>query len=231
MFDRSTRARRAQSLSLPRSQARNQSAMDFRRSKHVLSESARPPYSPAVLGTAAFAALGLSGLAAYGAWRGWQSARPSGNRAVPQPVKPVDIARYAGRWYEWARYENRFEQGCERVTAEYRPTRDGMLRVVNTCGCHPDAPSAHRNEGKAKIVAGSRNAKLKVSFFGPFYLGNYWILDHDDDYQWSIVGEPSGRYLWLLTREAVPDEHIIAVLMSRVVAMGYDTTLLRLTMQ
>ncbi len=43
--------------------------------------------------------------------------------------------------------------------------------------------------GKAKVVEGSNNTKLKVSFFGPFYLGDYWILDHADDYSWSIVGE------------------------------------------
>jgi apolipoprotein D and lipocalin family protein len=47
--------------------------------------------------------------------------------------------------------------------------------------------------GKAKIVAGSANAKLKVSFFGPFY-GDYWVLDRVEDYGWAIVGEPSGRY-------------------------------------
>ena len=30
--------------------------------------------------------------------------------------------------------------------------------------------------------------------------GDYWVLDHADDYSWSIVGEGSGRYLWLLSR-------------------------------
>ena len=204
---------------------------EFHGGKRALREATRPPYSPAAIGTLTLAALAVTGLTVYGAWRGWQAARPSGNRAVPQPAKAVDLARYAGKWYEWARYENRFEQGCERVTAEYRPSRDGTLRVINTCGCRPDEPSAHTAVGRAKIVAGSANAKLKVSFFGPFYVGNYWVLDHDDDYQWSIVGEPSGRYLWLLTRDAVPDEHTTAAIMARVVALGYDTTLLRLTMQ
>ena len=54
-----------------------------------------------------------------------------------------------------------------------------------------DAPIA----GPRSVIAGSGNAKLKVSFFGPFYIGDYWVLDHDPDYQWSIVGEPRGRFL------------------------------------
>lgn len=54
--------------------------------------------------------------------------------------------------------------------------------------------------GRAKVVDASSNAKPKVSFFGPFD-GDYWVLDHADDYSWAIMGEPSGRYLWSLNRD------------------------------
>ncbi|MFP3693887.1 lipocalin family protein, partial [Burkholderia sp. SIMBA_048] len=67
----------------------------------------------------------------------------------------------------------------------------------------PNGP-VRSSEGRARIVAGSGDAKLKVSFFGPFFFGDYWVLDHADDYAWSIVGEPSGRFLWILTRSAKP---------------------------
>ena len=70
-----------------------------------------------------------------------------------------------------------------------------------------------------------------MSFFGPFYLGNYWVLDHADDYSWSIVGEPSGRYLWILTRAELPDPILRAELVSRVAALGYDTSMLRQTLR
>jgi hypothetical protein len=33
---------------------------------------------------------------------------PVGNAAVPQPAKSVELPRYLGRWYEIARYEQRF---------------------------------------------------------------------------------------------------------------------------
>ena len=64
------------------------------------------------------------------------AAGPRGNSAVPAPAKSVDLQRYKGLWYEFARYENRFEEGCEAVTAEYaaKVSLDGLahnkLRVV-----------------------------------------------------------------------------------------------------
>ncbi len=153
-----------------------------------------------------------------------------GNQSVPQPAKPVDVARYLGRWYEFARYENQFEYGNDSVTAFYALRSDGLLTVVNR-GRHRRNGSPSVAKGRAKIVPGSQAAKLKVSFFGPFFVGDYWVLDHDDDYSWSIVGEPSGKYLWILTRDAVPSVHLRESLIHRVAELGYDTSLLRKTRQ
>lgn len=153
----------------------------------------------------------------------------SGNAHVPQPAKPVDLSRYVGKWYELARYENRFERDCEAATAEYATRDDGLIDVVNTCRKGAVSGALDVAKGRAKVVEGSDNAKLKVSFFGPFFFGDYWVLDHADDYSWSIVGEPSGRYLWILTREAVPSASVKDALIERVRALGYDTSMLRMT--
>jgi apolipoprotein D and lipocalin family protein len=153
---------------------------------------------------------------------------PSGNPHPPQPAKAVDLDRYAGLWYEAARYDMRFEKGCDGVTAEYSKRPDGLIRVLNTCREGGPTGPAKVSEGKAKIADPGSKAKLKVSFFGPFFLGDYWVLDHADDYSWSIVGEGSGRYLWLLTRKP-PTPAELKALTDRAKAMGYDTTMLRVT--
>jgi apolipoprotein D and lipocalin family protein len=152
---------------------------------------------------------------------------PVGNPAVPQPAKAVDLTRYAGLWYEIGRYENGFEQGCEAVTAEYALQDDGLVSVLNTCRQGAVDGPVKTAQGRAKVVPGGDNAKLKVSFFGPFYLGDYWVLDRADDYSWSIVGEPSGRYLWLLSRTAQPSAPTRAAIMERAKALGYDLSLVR----
>jgi apolipoprotein D and lipocalin family protein len=155
---------------------------------------------------------------------------PVGNTAVPEPSKPVDFARYQGRWYEFARYENRFERDCAGVTAEYARRPDGLISVLNTCRVGaPDGP-VKTAKGKAKPVGDAKGAKLKVSFFGPFY-GDYWVLDRADDYSWAIVGEGSGKYLWVLTREAVPAPEVRQALTTRVAGLGYDTSLMHYTAQ
>jgi apolipoprotein D and lipocalin family protein len=155
---------------------------------------------------------------------------PSGNASVPQPAKAVELERYLGRWYELARYENRFERGCEGVTAEYSKRPDGMIAVLNTC--RDDAPDgkARAAEGRAKVVEGSDGAKLKVAFFGPFW-ADYWVLDRADDYSWAIVGEPSRKYLWILSRDPTPGDAAVAALVARTAALGYDTSRLLMVKQ
>jgi apolipoprotein D and lipocalin family protein len=162
---------------------------------------------------------------------GCATGRPTGNRAVPEPAKPVDLGRYLGKWYEMARYEAGFEQDCEGATAEYALRPDGLVSVTNTCreGA-PDGP-VRSITGRARIVPDSGDAKLKVSFFGPFFVGNYWVMDHADDYSWTIVGEPTGKYLWILTRDPTPDQATKDTLVDHVASLGYDTGMLRFTRQ
>ena len=174
------------------------------------------------------AALVGTGLAIAGCSRLLQR-HPIGNRAVPEPAKPVEVKRYLGRWFEIARYEQSFQKGCKGVTADYSLRVDGTIAVTNRCR-KPDEKIAEV-QGRAKIVNSSSNAKLKVSFFGPFY-GDYWVLDHADDYSWSVVGEPSGRYLWILCREPTPAEKASSKLRSSEVRnMGYDVSMLLRTKQ
>jgi len=152
---------------------------------------------------------------------------PVGNASVPQPAKPVDLDRYLGRWFEIARYEQSFQKGCAGVTADYSLRKDGSIDVLNRCR-KPDG-RVDEAQGRAKVVDPVTNAKLKV-LFGPFY-GDYWVLDHADDYNWSIVGESSGRYLWILARTFNPSEADVADLIARARAMGYDTSMLFRTVQ
>lgn len=167
-------------------------------------------------------ALALAGCAAV------LSRHPVGNRSVPEPAKDVDVKRYLGRWFEIARYEQSFQAGCEGVTADYSLRADGSIDVLNSCR-KPDG-RIKQARGRAEVLDRSSNAKLRVSFFWPFY-GDYWVLDHADDYSWSIVGEPSGRYLWILAREPKPSEARVTELIRRTGAMGYDTSQLLRTKQ
>ena len=48
---------------------------------------------------------------------------------------------------------------------------------------------------------------MKVRFFWPF-AGKYWIIHLDEkDYQYSLVGSPSRKLLWILSRTKEMDDN------------------------
>lgn len=161
---------------------------------------------------------------------GCSPAGPVGNTAVPQPAQAVDLEKYLGRWYELARYEASFQKGCEAVTAEYSQNTDGSIAVLNSCRQDSVYGELRTAKGTAHVVQDTNNAKLRVSFFWPFY-GDYWVIDRAADYSWSIVGEPSGRYLWILSREPRVSAELWTELLQRTAKLGYNTDLLRITRQ
>jgi apolipoprotein D and lipocalin family protein len=157
--------------------------------------------------------------------------QPRHNPHVPAPARSVDLSRYLGHWYEMARYDSSFEHDCEAATAVYTRRADGLIGVVNSC--HRGAPDGPLEtvHGRAYVQPDSGDTRLKISFFGPFFVGSYWVLDHGADYEWSIVGEPSGGYLWILTRARHPSPALRAALIARAGALGYDTSRLHTTLQ
>ena len=138
-------------------------------------------------------------------------------------VDKVDVQRYLGVWHEIARLPNSFQKDCACSTAEYSIIDETTLRVVNSC--NEDTPGGELDvaNGKAFIVEGSNNAKLRVQFFWPFR-GDYWILELDDDYQWVVVGTPSREYLWILAREQQLADPTYAMLLDRIQKKGFDVS-------
>ncbi|NLX21793.1 MAG: lipocalin family protein [Phycisphaerae bacterium] len=145
-------------------------------------------------------------------------------------VDDVDLARYAGKWYEIASYPTPFQAGCTATTAEYTLRDDGRVMVVNTCrGGSLDGP-VRRIQGSARVADASTNAKLKVSFFPPFE-GDYWIIELGEDYEYAVVGVPNRAFLWILSRTPTLDEAVYQSILERLPEKEYDPALLVRTLQ
>lgn len=137
-----------------------------------------------------------------------------------ETVPHIDLDRYAGRWYEIARYPNKFERKCAHdVTAEYSAKVNGDIQVINACISQDG--KVERTAGNAKVVETSTNAKLKVSFFRPFY-GKYWVIDLGENYEYAVVGELSREYLWILCRTPAMPDAVYGKILNRLPALGYD---------
>lgn len=154
-----------------------------------------------------------------------------GAQHPPLPtVDHVELDRYLGTWYEIARYPAPFQEGCVATSATYSLRDDGDIRVLNRCLVENLDGELREAEGRAKIVDEQSNAKLKVTFFWPFY-GDYWVLALDEDYQWALVGEPSREYLWILSRTRQMDAELFDSIVRRLPALGYDPEQLLITPQ
>jgi len=137
-------------------------------------------------------------------------------------VSRVDLARYMGRWFAIAKYPTRFERECERdVTATYSRLENGELEVVNAC-IQADG-KLRVSKGRAKRADENNPAKLKVTFFWPFYV-DYWIIDLDPQYRWAVVGEPRRKYLWILSRTPHMDPALYQEITARLASKGYDAS-------
>lgn len=146
--------------------------------------------------------------------------------AEPKAVDVIDVQKYAGTWYEVARLPMYFQRNCASdVQAKYSLNADKTIKVRNQC---------LNKEGKLDVSEGvaypqnDGNSQLKVSFLPkglrwvPFSKGDYWVLRVDEDYQVALVGGPSHRYLWLLSRTPDVDEAVIEDYLNTAIAQGYD---------
>lgn len=142
-------------------------------------------------------------------------------------VTQVDLQRYSGRWYEIARYPNSFQRKCAgNVTAQYTPQADGSIQVVNSCRTKDGGRETAT--GRATVVPGTGNARLKVRFFGPF-TGDYYVIGLADDYSWALVGHPSREYLWILSRRPFMSPPRYQKIVDLAVAQGYDAARIQRT--
>ncbi|MCK5832723.1 lipocalin family protein [bacterium] len=68
------------------------------------------------------------------------------------------------------------------------------MRVLNTCWKDfAGGEKLNNAKGRAKSVSES-NAKLKVTFFWPFW-AHYWIIDLDENYNYTVVSGLSRKYM------------------------------------
>lgn len=136
-------------------------------------------------------------------------------------VTELDLTRYAGSWYEVARYDHRFERGLVGCMAQYNIDDDGTIQVLNTGYRDSLDGEFKESEGKARRPDASKPGELEVSFFLSFY-SPYKVLELADDYRYALVGSKNDKYLWILSRtpQLTPadESHLLQCAQQR----GYD---------
>jgi len=135
-------------------------------------------------------------------------------------VKPFDIEKYLGKWYEIARMDFRFERDLNNVTANYSRNDNGTIKVDNQ-GYNYVTKEWKQAIGKAKPAGQPDEARLKVSFFGPFYSA-YNVIALDSEYKYALVAGKNLKYLWILSRETTVPESIKNSYLKIAQDLGFD---------
>lgn len=142
-------------------------------------------------------------------------------------VRNLDPDKYIGKWFEVARFPNRFQDQCAGdVTAEYAKRADGRIAVRNRC--RTTAGTWEDAEGVARRASGAPTSVLEVRFapailsFLPTVWGDYQVIALDDAHSYSLVGTPDRKYLWILSRTPKLDDALYDRLTSIASAQGFD---------
>ena len=141
-------------------------------------------------------------------------------------VAALDLQHYAGKWYEIARLPMWFERHCiDDVSATYTLQADQTISVLNACRTSEGMISA---QGVAVVPRVQYPGRLRVRFapawlsFLPFVWGDYWVIDLAPDYSWALVGAPSRKYLWILSRTPTLDAATTTYLKDKSRSLGFD---------
>ena len=137
-------------------------------------------------------------------------------------VSKVNLDKYAGLWYEIAHLPTWYQKNCYDTKAVYKKNPNGTIDVTNTCKKGSMTGKEQIAKGTAYVKDKKTKAKLQVKFQWPFK-GDYWILKLGDDYEYALVGTPSRKNLWILSRKPKLDKKIVKRMIAYAEEYGFNT--------
>jgi apolipoprotein D and lipocalin family protein len=143
---------------------------------------------------------------------------------APEPLKPFDLGRMPGRWYEIARTPTPINRNCQGGSTDW--AADGPLRFKVTALCRKGSPTgpAQTLGGKVRVLDPKTNAKVRFALFGGLLSQDYWIFDHADDYSWLIMGTPNRTFVALFASSPQMPPAARAQALDEVMALGFDVS-------
>jgi apolipoprotein D and lipocalin family protein len=173
--------------------------------------------------------MGISRAGTIGIGVGLVVAATACTTPPPTTVGSVDLARYAGRWYQTAAYPQPFERGLVGITAEYGGRPDGSVSVRNQGFEGTCTGPVSSITGVARVVDPATRAKLAVTFDSvpatQLFPGEYWVIDLDQTgYTWAVVSNSDRTALFVLSRTPRLDAAVDAGIRSRLGAQRFDLT-------
>lgn len=163
--------------------------------------------------------LGLLALGGV-AWFVYRSQTSPSTEAV-KGAPSVDLNRFAGKWFEIARFPGKHHDVAG-MTLTYTLNPDNSLDVVMNYHDHDLNGPEHTEHKHIRIAEPDNRSHLKKQILGPLST-DYWILEIGKDYDYAVLGTPSRKHLWILSRTPHFDEARYEDILDRMAEQGFDT--------
>jgi apolipoprotein D and lipocalin family protein len=149
------------------------------------------------------AALGLAGCVPAGSFRDPEQVISS--KAV------LDLPRMSGGWSIVGYFPTSFEAGCQEIDLAF-----DLASLERTCRAQSGISRHDRAPLRAVDVG---RFQTQLDGIGPTAL---WVLWVDDGYRTAVIGEPQGRFGWVINRDTtIPADRWVAA--QRILDFnGYD---------
>jgi apolipoprotein D and lipocalin family protein len=140
-----------------------------------------------------------------------------------KPVDYVDIEKFMGKWYVVGVIPTFAEKDVVNAIETYELNENGNVDITFTH--YKKTPDGKFKEYHPKgfIYNKETNSEWRVQFFWPFRY-KYLVIDLADDYRYTVIGVPSKKYLWIMSRDIKLSEKDNKIIRENLVKQGYDIT-------
>lgn len=150
---------------------------------------------------------------------------------VTVPVMPnVELNRFMGAWYVIANIPTLLDKDAYNAVESYALNADGTIQTIFTFNKGGFDGEPKRYEPKGFVIPGTQNAIWGMRFVWPVK-AEYVISYLDSEYSETIIARSARDYVWIMARSPSISNERYKALLSKVSAMGYDTTQIKLSPQ
>ena len=138
-----------------------------------------------------------------------------------ETVDYVDMERFSGDWYVIALIPTSFEKGAVNGVENYSIDSEGIIRVEYSFLKGDKELKEKTMYQKGWIYNTETNAEWRVRPLWPLKLP-YYILELDDNYNYTVIGTNNYKYLWIMARNPQMDQDLLDQVIGRMVDRGYN---------
>ena len=145
----------------------------------------------------------------------------SGKMEALKTVEYVDIERFMGDWYVISNIPTFIEKRATNALESYR--LNNKREIETTFTFHEDSPKGDKKIYKPKgfIKNNKTNAEWRMQFLWPFKMP-YLIIDLDKNYNYTVIGVPNRKYVWIMSRKPSLDSKTYNIIIDKLKQVGYD---------